>query len=206
MDVYIEHAAKRSFACAVAFPGWARSGRTEEAALEALLDYRDRYAAVAGLAGVEVPDDPEPVVVERVPGNATTEFGAPAIVPDLDRAALSQEELERRLTLLRAVWAYLDEVVATAPAVLRKGPRGGGRDRDEVLAHVVNAERAYARKVGVSQPPFDPRDHGALAAFRSDQLRGLAVASEPAWPVGYAIRRIAWHAADHAWEIEDRSA
>ena len=26
------------------------------------------------------------------------------------------------------------------------------------------------------------------------------------WPAPYAIRRSAWHALDHAWEIEDRSA
>jgi hypothetical protein len=24
------------------------------------------------------------------------------------------------------------------------------------------------------------------------------------WPVAYVIRRTAWHALDHAWEIEDR--
>ena len=24
------------------------------------------------------------------------------------------------------------------------------------------------------------------------------------WPAPYAIRRSAWHALDHAWEIEDR--
>jgi hypothetical protein len=25
------------------------------------------------------------------------------------------------------------------------------------------------------------------------------------WPARYAIRRSAWHALDHAWEIEDRA-
>ena len=28
---------------------------------------------------------------------------------------------------------------------------------------------------------------------------------ERGWPQRYAARRIAWHALDHAWEIEDRS-
>lgn len=27
-----------------------------------------------------------------------------------------------------------------------------------------------------------------------------------AWPASYAIRRLAWHVADHAWEIEERHA
>jgi hypothetical protein len=26
------------------------------------------------------------------------------------------------------------------------------------------------------------------------------------WPQRYAARRIAWHALDHAWEVQDRSA
>ena len=42
----------------------------------------------------------------------------------------------------------------------------------------------------------------------------LAVLREPSdgspiagrkWPPRYAARRIAWHALDHAWEIEDRT-
>jgi len=26
------------------------------------------------------------------------------------------------------------------------------------------------------------------------------------WPARYAVRRLAWHVMDHAWEIEDRSS
>ena len=25
------------------------------------------------------------------------------------------------------------------------------------------------------------------------------------WPLGYAVRRFAWHVLDHAWEVEDKS-
>jgi hypothetical protein len=28
--------------------------------------------------------------------------------------------------------------------------------------------------------------------------------AEKGWPARYAARRIAWHALDHAWEMEDR--
>ena len=45
-----------------------------------------------------------------------------------------------------------------------------------------------------------------MKAFREAILAGLEAAGEETkWPPRYAARRIAWHALDHAWEIEDRS-
>ena len=43
---------KRSVASAFDWPGWDRSAKTEEAALEVLAEYRPRYAKVAELAGL----------------------------------------------------------------------------------------------------------------------------------------------------------
>ena len=106
--------------------------------------------------------------------------------------------------LLQAAWDHLDEVVERAPAELRKGPRGGGRDRDAIASHVVEAEVAYARKLGVREE--DP------ATRRSLLLERLSLPSSPqgdsatGWPLAYGARRIIWHVLDHAWEIEDRSA
>jgi hypothetical protein len=39
-------------------------------------------------------------------------------------------------------------------------------------------------------------------------LAGALRAGAPgaAWQARYVIRRCAWHALDHAWEIEDKSA
>jgi hypothetical protein len=90
-----------------------------------------------------------------------------------------------------------------APEALRKGPRGGGRDRDAIVAHVREAERTLScPKAGIRVPPRTPWDQqrAALAAA----LR--AGAPGGAWPARYVIRRSAWHVLDHAWEIEDRSA
>jgi hypothetical protein len=104
----------------------------------------------------------------------------------------------------------LEEVVATSPLELRKGPRGGGRDRDEIWRHVIEAERAYARKIGVRHKPFEVNDKSALTAMR-DEI--VAVLSQPSsgeplvaggWNASYAVRRMAWHVVDHIWEIEDR--
>jgi hypothetical protein len=211
--VYLEVGSRRVFACAVEWPGWCRSARTEEQALAALGYYAPRYAAVAATAGVEFPigAGADFDVRDRVGGNATTDFGAPAVVPELDRRPVDDASAARRLRLVVASWQVLDRVVATAPASLRKGPRGGGRDRDKVVAHVLAAEAAYLRKIGaaVRQPALD--DAPGVAALRAAAETALSppwdgtASRENGWPRAYAARRIAWHVLDHAWEIEDRS-
>ena len=110
---------------------------------------------------------------------------------------------------MAAAWTVLDRVAAAAPPVLRKGPRGGGRDRDQVLQHVLAAEASYARKIGVRHREPVLGDDAAIAELRTDILERLGAArafktGEKGWPARYAARRIAWHAIDHAWEIEDK--
>jgi hypothetical protein len=116
---------------------------------------------------------------------------------------------QRGVALLRASWAMLEEVVAASPSELRKGPRGGGRDRDEIRRHVVEAERAYARKIGVRHAPFEVNNLDALNAMREEIATVLSQPSnsEPlpgGWNASYVLRRMAWHVVDHIWEIEDR--
>ncbi|MHB8680553.1 MAG: hypothetical protein ACYDA2_00450 [Acidimicrobiales bacterium] len=208
VDVYVETGSKRVFAAAVAWPGWCRSARDEEGALEALASYRDRYARVAQRCNRRLPrvEAASFDVVEHVAGSATTDYGAPGSVPGLDAEVLSARQTVARAALVAACWEVLAEVVARAPASLRKGPRGGGRDRDAIVAHVLQAESAYARKLGLRLTAPVPGDPVAVAAFRSAVFEALSVpAGGGAWPVPYAARRIAWHVLDHAWEIEDRS-
>ncbi len=211
--VCIELGAKRVFASALDWPGWCRSGRDEHQALVALEDYASRYGVVAAEAGVALPEDAGAslAVVERVAGSATTDFGAPGAVAAGDAAASGPGEARRIAALVDASWRALDRVVAAAPATLRKGPRGGGRDRDAIAAHVLAAEAAYARKLGVRLPAPEPGDVEAVARLRAAILAVLAAtsdgspASERGWLPRYGARRIAWHTLDHAWEIEDRS-
>ena len=221
--VYVELGAKRTFVCAVDWPGWARSATrraamgdpdAEAAALEAFAAYLPRYApvaAAAGATGADAPSADRLDVVQRLPGDMSTDFGAPGAIPSVDREPLQDGEAARLGRLLAACWSHLDGVAATAPAELRKGPRGGGRDRDKIVAHVVESEWSYARQIGLRLPQADPTDR---AAVDSDRAAMLAVLGEPSdgsplaggtWPPRYAVRRIAWHALDHAWEIEDRS-
>lgn len=208
--VYLELGPKRVFACSVDWPGLCRVRRSEEEALDALHEYEPRYRPVAERAGLEFRLG-ELVVVERVTGDATTDFGAPGAIPELDLAPVTAEEAGRGVAVLRAAWAAFAEATAESPAELRKGPRGGGRDRDKMVAHVIEVERAYARKVGVRHRPFDLADPAPLAALRADLIGVLGRPSdgvppvERGWPPRYAVRRIAWHVLDHLWEMRDRA-
>ena len=209
----LESTPKKVFASALEWPGWSRAGRDEAAALVALTASVPRYAMVAREAGLAfgplAPGDFE--VVERLPGTATTAFGAPDVVFAMDARPTDAAGGECLATLVRAAWAILDRVAAIAPAELRKGPRGGGRDRDAVVAHVVAAESAYARRLGLRLREPDPGDVGAVAAMRAAIADVLARPTDGGlitggrWPARYAARRIAWHVLDHAWEIEDRA-
>lgn len=205
--VYLEIGAKKVFACSVEWPGWCRIGRSEEEALEALVTYAPRYRVVAERAGLLF-EPADPVVVERAKGGTTTDFGAIEAIPSLDTEPVGEAEAVRVVALVEAAWKLFGEAAAASPEELRKGPRGGGRDRDKMVAHVVEAERAYARKVGVRHKP--PREPADLAAMRADLAEVLSRPSDGrpplpgGWPVRYAARRIAWHVLDHLWEMEDR--
>lgn len=205
--VFLEVGAKRTFASAADWPGWCRGGKDEQSALASLAAYAPRYAAVAKLAKVPVPDDPASFqVVERLKGNATTDFGAPGIPAKSEVDSLTAAETVRMCNLVEACWTYLDKVVAKAPSSLRKGPRGGGRDRDAMFDHVLGAETEYAKAIGTRLKQPDGRDRGAVHSFRKAILDSLGNPNrQEKWPLAYAARRIAWHALDHAWEMEDRS-
>jgi hypothetical protein len=208
-QVVVESAEKRAFASAVAWPGWCRSAKDEAGAIEQLVRVAPRYAKVAARAGHAFPErvsTEDLVVVERTPGNASTAFGVPGRVAEADLHRVPSAEARRLTDLVIACWEVLADVAASAPAELRKGPRGGGRDRDKVVAHVEEAEGSYARSIGLRLPPTMPISEVRDAIV---EVLGLSSDGSPlpggAWTQRYAARRIAWHVLDHAWEIEDRS-
>jgi hypothetical protein len=207
--VTVEAVDRKVFASALEWPGWSRSGRTETLALETLAAYADRYAVVARRAGLafRVPlmaGDLD--VVERVAGDTSTGFGVPHQVTDLDLRPVTSAGANRLADLVQAAWLTLADVVAHAPAELRKGPRGGGRDRDKMVAHVEEAECAYVRKIGLRPTTGEP-----IEVIRAQIMEVFRLGTDGSplpggtWPLRYAARRVAWHVLDHAWEIEDRS-
>lgn len=202
LRVVVERGARKTFASAIDWPGWSRSGKGEAAAIEALLAYRDRFEPVVAMAGLRLPASPTVEVVEVLEGNATTDFGAPGAIAAIEREPLPAAQRHRAVALVEAAWATFDEVEVRAPRSLRKGPRGGGRDTDAIREHLLETELAYKGKLGIARVT----DH---AEVRAAILRAIAEGRSPAtaaeWPSAYGARRIAWHALDHAWEIQDRS-
>ena len=215
-EVYLELGKKKIFAGAVDWPGWSRSGPTDQAALETLVYYAPRYAAALNNSGLEFrpPDGMRDlVIVERLEGNQTTDYGAPGIAPAADARPVGETELGRFTTILNACWQKLDEAVqAAANRELRKGARGGGRERDEIVAHVIEAEGAYLERIGWNlkadettdaQKVRDAAIQGLIASAHGE-LPAVGPRGGKRWSPRYFVRRVAWHVLDHAWEIEDR--
>ena len=211
IPVAVEETAKRSFASAIDWPGWSRSGKSVPAALEAVAAYADRYTRVAHAAGEPFPTDPiEVEVYETHAGDGGTEFGVPMKPSEPDHRPTSAADGERLARIVEAAWASLDTIVAAAPEELRKGPRGGGRDTSKIVEHVLAAEHGYARSMGIKVPAPASGDRRSVDVQRAAILEVLRKPSDGSplkgrWTVRYAAHRIAWHTLDHAWEIEDRS-
>jgi hypothetical protein len=204
---------KKVAAVAPDWPGLERGAKTGEAAIERLQSYYlPRYAQVAKLAGMEAEFAAITTVdvVEQYPGTGSTDFwGISYAFSGIDRQDLSSEELERELTLMQACWAFFDDVRWRVSAQMRKGPRGGGRDRDQIVGHTIRVEQDWAEKVGVPTPQGTPLIGAGLQAHRdaySNAIRAFHSEGKMArsWPLRYLMRHTAYHTLDHAWEMEDK--
>ena len=221
VSVYLEQGVKRTFAGALDWPGWCRQGPNESDALAALLAYGPKYATIlAGTRlGFTAPKKlSQMVVVERLPGTATTDFGAPGVAPTVDQdRSCSAAELKRFEKILRAGWRAFDQAVKSARGkTLATGPRGGGRSLEAIITHVIGADVGYLTAVGW-KPPQAAEQHGNLAGTREAILAALEASATGAippkgprggsrWTARYFVRRVAWHVMAHLWEIERRAA
>jgi len=215
LRVVLEVAPKRSFASALDWPGWSRSAKAADEALEALLAYAPRYAKVAKRAKVAFspPATARGVeIVERQKGSAGTEFGVPSSTARPESDPLPTRELNRLINLLEASWATFDAAARKAEGTtLTLGPRGGGRQVPKMIEHVREAESAYVHQIGTKA---SGQSMSELRRSFVEALRLLAAGEDlptpnkvkKPWTPRYAVRRSAWHALDHAWEIEDRSS
>jgi hypothetical protein len=219
-EVVLEIGKRRTFAAAVDWPGWCRSGRDEAGALQALLDYGGRYGHVLQATDLAFQPPAEVSdfrVVERLAGNATTDFGAPDASLPQDGLPVEPGELQRWENILRACWAAFDAARQAAMGKeLRKGPRGGGRELEKIVQHVYEADAAYLASLGgrVKLSGAEPPEE-VFALMRRAVLSTLGAAARGEipmqgprgglrWMPRYFVRRLAWHELDHTWEIEDR--
>ena len=220
IKVYLEIGKKRTFAGAIDWPGWCRSGPEEESALQALVDYGPRYARFVRTKefGFQAASDPSVFsIVERLEGNATTDFGAPSLAPSRDADPINDDELQRFQLLLKACWRAFDAAAKSAAGKeLRKGPRGGGREVEGIIQHVLESDAGYLSALGWKVKLDDSAEVGQMMKqIRTSMLEALTAAAHGEvaargprggirWTPRYFVRRVAWHVLDHAWEIEDR--
>jgi hypothetical protein len=204
---------KKVVAVAPDWPGLERGAKTGEDAIERLRSYIPRYSQVAKLAEMdaEFGTIKNFAVVEQYPGTGSTDFwGISFAFSSIDRQAMSGDELERELTLMQACWAFFDNVRRRVSVEMRKGPRGGGRDRDHIVRHVFANEQDWGKGIGVLTPDDamltakglkahrDAYCHGIRDYHSQDKLAGK-------WPLRFLIRHTAFHTLDHAWEMEDKN-
>lgn len=186
-----------------------------------MIDYGSRYAKVVAALPVNflpAPNVADIRIIESLPGTSGTDFGAPGAIPMADARPLDDAEFSRLTSILQSSWQVLEEVARRAAGHnLRKGPRGGGRDLEEMLAHVQGAEIAYLKRLGWKENEHETVEAlttsstklrqsilSALDASRHGEYPQRGVRGGTHWSARYFIRRDAWHVLDHAWEIEDR--
>jgi hypothetical protein len=206
---------KRAVAISIDWPGWERGAKTSELAQEALESYRERYRPIAALAGMASEFDaagPTEIVEEKV-GPGSTDFWGISFAPSAaEQEPMSEAQLERGITLLQACWQYFDRVAARVSPEMRKGARGGGRDRDRIISHVIRVESEdFARRVGLRLAEGAALEAGALGRYRHDYVEAMRAynAGEVkghmiTWTLPFVIRHSAYHTLDHAWEMEDK--
>jgi hypothetical protein len=205
---------KRVVAFSLDWPGWGRGAKSAEVAVETLESYRERYRPVARLAKMAREFDaagPLKIVEDKV-GTGSTDFWGISFSPSAaEQGPMSKAELERGITLLRSCWKFFDGVAARVSPEMRKGPRGGGRDRDRIIRHTIRTESEdFARQVGLRIPeeaaltPDGLRQHretyvAAMRAYNAGEVKRMR-----SWTLPFLIRHSAFHTLDHAWEMEDK--
>ncbi len=204
---------KKSVAHAIDWPGWSRGAKTPDKAIDVLEAYRSRYRRIAEIAGFGAEFDVAGPLseVDRYTGTGSTDFwGISFAASPEEQEGLSEEQLERRLALLQAAWAFFDHTAARVSPTLKKGPRGGGRDRDQIINHTLGWERSgLAVNVGVQYPEGVLLDPNVLSQYRREYIEAIRqhhAKGQKArkWELSYLIRHSAFHMLDHAWEMEDK--
>ncbi len=206
---------KRSVAFGIDWPGWSRGAKSAELAVETFESYRERYRPVAGLAGMAREFDtagPLEIVEDKV-GTGSTDFWGISFSPSAtEQGPLGEAELERGITLLRACWAYFDGVALRVSPEMRKGPRGGGRERDQIIRHAIRTEsEQFAKQVGLRNPEGAALTEDGLRQHRKTYVEAMRAYNAGefdrrmrSWTLPFLIRHSAFHTLDHAWEMEDK--
>ena len=204
---------KRWVAVAADWPGLERGAKTEDEAVEKLARYVPRYIAVARRAGLdaELASQTDVEIIDRYRGVGSTDFWGISFAPSpLDREPYDAPKFDRQVRLLHAAWSEFDETAARVSEDLRPGVRGGGRPRDRIIRHVLFTEGDdFSKRVKVPSELDDLLTPRGLAQHRDRfvaAMRAWYADGKPLgnWTIPYLLRHTAYHALDHAWEMQDR--
>jgi hypothetical protein len=205
---------RKAVAYAVDWPGWSRGAKTIEQAVETLESYRERYRPVAVAAGLGEEFDRQgrfKAIEERVGSGMTDFWGLSFSASSIETEPMKVDDLDRKIALLQACWGYFDKVAKKVSAEMRKGPRGGGRERDQIIRHTIRTESEdFAKKVGLRIPEEGALAPRALGKYRKDYIAAMraynagGVPRMRSWNLPFLIRHSAYHTMDHAWEMEDK--
>jgi hypothetical protein len=208
---------KKAVAYAVDWPGWSRGAKTPEVAVEALLAYHERYRSVlragkrARLREFDAAGDLE-LVEDRV-GTGSTDFWGISFSPsavELDDP-MDAADLERKIELVQTCWSFFDGVAERVSPELRRGPRGGGRDRHTIVRHTIRTESEdFAKRVGIRIPEEAALSPEGLRTHRETYVERMRAYNAgdgkrmKNWTLPFLLRHTAFHVLDHAWEMEDK--
>lgn len=209
---------KKYVAYAPDWPGLERNGKSADAAFQHADLYRSRYEVIAERAGLgkEYRAEPGSNIVLEYEGTPSTDFwGISFAHSELDHESLSTVELERQIALLEACWAEFNDIALRVSPELQKGPRGGGRDRDHIVRHVLAGEIDWVKRLEIRPDlheivPPDARNlfHAQIVdGIRDLHAQGVGASRAkggPSWTHSFLIRHLAYHVMDHAWEMEDK--
>jgi hypothetical protein len=204
---------KRWVAVAADWPGLERGGKTEDEAVKKLTAYVPRYLPVAKRVrlGSQLATQAELDIIGRYKGTGSTDFWGISFAPSpLDRKPFDAPTFDRQVRLLRAAWAEFDETANRVSAELRRGVRGGGRSRDEIVRHVLAVEGGdFSKRVKAKSEVEDLRTRKGLTQHRDrfvEAMRAWYREGKPLgkWTIPYLLRHTAYHALDHTWEMQDR--
>jgi hypothetical protein len=158
-------------------------------------------------------DDAGPLdVVEDRVGTGSTDFWGISFSPSsFEHGPMHDKEFTRKVKLLRACWTFFDDVAARVSPEMRKGIRGGGRERDEIIRHTRRVESEdFAKKVGLRVGEGAAVTGNDLLEYREAYVAAMRAhhkgEGKPmrSWTLGFLIRHSAFHVMDHAWEMEDK--
>ena len=205
---------KKAVAFAVDWPGWSRGASTRDLSLATLESYRQRYRPIALAAQMADEFDaagPLDVIEDRI-GTGSTDFWGISFSPSgSEQGPMEDTELDRKIELLRACWAFFDGVAGRVSAEMRKGPRGGGRDRDRIIRHTIRTEsEEFAKRLGLRIPEGGALTADGLVTHRNEYVAAMRAYNRgegrrmQSWTLPFLVRHSAFHVLDHAWEMEDK--